>query len=133
MIKSHTPHRKNLDTLPGQRMLQVLLALFLSAVIPGTANAAGISSWIQNIGKEVSIIVPIAVVILGAVGVVMAGFGIISAVMAKKNRQPLEYQHWLIVGGVLCVLLIPFVIAIGESISGQDAQDSVRGVLDSRP
>ncbi|MFB2351567.1 hypothetical protein, partial [Priestia megaterium] len=48
---------------------------------------------------------------------------------AKKNRQPLEYQHWMIVGGVLCVLLIPFVLALGESISGQDASNNVDNIL----
>lgn len=121
-------HPKNMATLVGQRALQVYATVAASLFLPATANAA-ISDWITNIGQEIAIIVPIIVVILGAVGVIMAGFGIISAVMAKKNRQPLEYQHWLIIGGVLCVLLIPFVIAVGESVSGQDAETSVQGVL----
>lgn len=119
---------KNMATIVGQRTLQIYAVLTCSLFFPMTANAA-VSDWIKNIGDEIAVIVPIIVVILGAIGVLMAGFGIISAVMAKKNRQPLEYQHWLIVGGVLCVLLIPLVIAIGESVSGQDAEASVQGVL----
>lgn len=119
---------KNMATIVGQRAIQIYATLVASMLLPATANAA-ISDWVTNIGNEFAVIIPIIVVILGAVGVVMAGFGIISAVMAKKNRQPLEYQHWLIIGGVLCVLLIPFVIAIGESVSGQDAESSVQSVL----
>jgi len=83
----------------GKRVAQVYFAILAALLLPSTANAA-ISDWVTNIGDEIAIIVPIVVVILGAIGVLMAGFGIISAVMAKKNRQPLEYQHWLIVGGV---------------------------------
>lgn len=112
----------------GTRIVQVYLAIMTGLIIPSVANAK-ISDWFTNIGDEVAVIVPIIVVILGASGVLMAGFGIISAVMAKKNRQPMEYQHWLIIGGVLCVLLIPFVIGMGESISGADTSSSVNGFL----
>jgi len=113
----------------GMRVAQVYFAIFGSLMLPSLANAA-ISEWATNIGDEFAVIVPIIVTILGAVGVLMAGFGIISAVMAKKNRQPMEYQHWLIIGGVLCVLLIPFVIGMGESISGQDSTSTVNGFME---
>ncbi|WP_273208935.1 hypothetical protein [Marinobacter subterrani] len=113
----------------GMRVTQVYFAIFGSLMLPSLANAA-ISDWATNIGDEFAVIVPIIVTILGAVGVLMAGFGIISAVMAKKNRQPMEYQHWLIIGGVLCVLLIPFVIGMGESISGQDSTSTVNGFME---
>ncbi|KXS55104.1 MAG: hypothetical protein AWU57_528 [Marinobacter sp. T13-3] len=109
----------------GMRVAQVYACVIATFLVPSVANAAGISDWFVNMGKEFATIIPIIVVILGAVGVVMAGFGIISAVMAKKNQRPLEYQHWLIVGGVLCVLLVPFVLALGQSISGKDASGNV--------
>lgn len=108
----------------GTRIAQVYLAAMSGFIMPSMAHAK-MSDWFTNIGDEFAAIVPIIVIILGSVGILMAGFGIISAVMAKKNRQPMEYQHWLIIGGVLCVLLIPFVIGLGESISGDDTTDLV--------
>lgn len=111
----------------GMRVAQVYFAVMAGFIFPATASAA-MSDWIKNIGDEMAAIAPIIIVILGTVGVLMAGFGIISAVMAKKNRQPIEYQHWLIVGGVLCVLLIPFVIGMADSISGENAKSAVDGL-----
>ena len=91
--------------------------------------SAKISDWFQNVGGEVSIISSILVAILGAVGVVLVGFGIMSAISAKKNRQPMEHQPWLIVGGVLCVLLIPLVSGLGESISGDSPEGDINTLL----
>jgi len=112
----------------GWRIAQVYVAVFGALLIPATANAA-ISDWFVNLGNEVGIIIPIVIVIMGALGVAFAGFGIISAIMAKKNQRPLEYQGWFIAGGALLVLLIPFVAGIGESLSGEDAESAVQGVL----
>lgn len=108
----------------GMRIAQVYFAVMAGFIMPSLAHAK-ISDWFKNIGDEFAAIVPIIVVILGSAGILMAGFGIISAVMAKKNRQPMEYQHWLIIGGVLCVLLIPFVIGLGESITDTDTSNLV--------
>jgi len=130
MIKKRS---KKFKISVSQRMTQAYFAFLTAMIVPGTAFAqttAGLSSWFVNIGKEFATIVPIIVVILGSVGVVMAGFGIISAVMAKKNQRPLEHQAWLIIGGVLCVLLVPFVIAIGDSLSGASSEKAVEGFLD---
>ena len=114
--------------LLGLRLLQIYAVLISSFLLPATANAA-LSDWFTNIGQEFATIIPIIIVILGALGVVMAGFVIISAISAKKDRQPMEHQPWLIAGGVLLVLLIPLVAAIGESMSGIDAAASVQDVL----
>lgn len=112
----------------GMRIAQVYVAVVAGLLVPAVANAK-ISDWFQQIANEASVIIPIIIVILGAAGVLMAGFGIISAVMAKKNQRPLEHQHWLIIGGVLCVLLIPFVIGMGDSITGEDTSGNVKGFL----
>lgn len=108
--------------------LQAYAIAVATFLIPMTANAA-ISDWFENIGEEFEAVVPILVFILGAVGIVLVGIGIISTITAKKNRQPIEYQHWMIIGGVLCVLLIPFVLALGESVSGQNATGNLKGIL----
>jgi|GEM_PF-5251598 len=116
------------DKVLGMRVAQVWAAVTLALFIPGTANAA-LSDWVANIGKEFATVLPVIVSIMGLLGVALAGFGIISAVMAKKNQRPLEFQGWFIVGGVLLVLLIPFVIATGDSVSGLATTDSIDSVL----
>lgn len=112
----------------GMRVAQVYFAVMAGVIVPSIANAK-ISSWFVNIGKEFATIVPVIVVILGSIGVLMAGFGIISAIMAKKNQRPLEHQPHMIIGGVLCVLLIPFVIAMSDSISGTSAEPTINGFM----
>jgi hypothetical protein len=114
----------------GMRVAQVYFAVMAGVIVPSMANAA-ISDWFTNIGEEFAKIVPIIVVILGSVGVLMAGFGIISAVMAKKNQRPLEHQPHMIIGGVLCVLLIPFVINMSESVSGESAETTINGFMNN--
>lgn len=101
-----------------------LVALgFLMMIGPATAHAK-ISEWFDNVGSEVVIIVNIIVLILGAVGVILTGIGVIGAIFAKKNKQPMEHQPWFIVGGVLCILLVPMVMALGESIAGDEANNT---------
>ncbi|OLF81924.1 hypothetical protein AWH63_10305 [Marinobacter sp. C18] len=118
------------DRVLGMRIAQVWLAVTTALLIPTTANAA-LSDWIENISNEFTVAVPYIVSILGLIGVALAGFGIISAVMAKKNQRPAfeNGQGWFIGGGVLLVLLIPFVLAVGESMSGQDASNQLNSVL----
>lgn len=116
------------DRVLAIRVAQVWFAVMGALLLPATANAA-LSDWFTNLGKEVSIIIPIIIAILAALGLALAGFGIFSAVMAKKNQRPLEFQLWFIVGGVLLLLLIPFVAAVGESVSGEDAGAAIQSVL----
>ena len=97
-----------------------LLAVSVAPMAAMAQEAAGISEWFSNIGAETSIIVDILVIIIGAVGIATAGFGIISAITAKRNREPMQHQPWMIVGGVLAVLLIPLIAALGTSVSGED-------------
>ncbi|ARM86310.1 hypothetical protein [Marinobacter salarius] len=129
-MKSTTPqtNKSVWEKRLGWRFAQVYVALIGAFILPATAHAK-LSDWLVSLGEEFGIGIPIVIVILGAVGVALAGFGILSAVMAKKNQRPLEHQGWFIVGGVLLVLLIPFVAGLGESISGEDAESAVQGVL----
>jgi len=113
-------------SLLGLKHKAVLIGLSLMS--PMIAHAK-ISDWFSNVGSEVAIISSILVAILGAVGVVLVGFGIMSAISAKKNRQPMEHQPWLIVGGVLCVLLIPLVAGLGESITDDSPEQTIDNLL----
>lgn len=110
------------------RVMPIIFGFMPFLLSPAIANAK-ISDWFKNAGTEVVIIMGVVVVILGAFGIGLTGFGVVSAVFAKKNRQPLEHQGWFILGGVICVLLIPLVIGLGESISGSDPSSTVNGLL----
>jgi uncharacterized membrane protein len=107
-----------------KKKFYVWLVLGVALMIgPATAHAK-ISDWFQNVGQETVIIVNIIVLILGAVGVILTGIGVVGAIFAKKNKQPMEHQPWFIVGGVLCILLVPMVMALGDSIADDEAGDS---------
>lgn len=121
-------HMHPSDKKLGIRIAQIWMALTLTALIPGTASAA-LSDWIVNIGNEFALAVPIIIAILGGVGIAMAGFGIISWVSAKKNQREPTFQIYVIVGGALLILLIPFVAAVGESVSGEDTEKAIEAVL----
>ena len=127
-VKAPETQNSRADKVLGMRVAQVWATITVAFFLPMTANAA-ISDWIVNIGDEFKLAIPIIVTIMGLMGVTLAGFGIISAIMAKKNQRPLEFQLWFVVGGVLLVLLIPFVVAMGESVSGQNAQGAIDGIL----
>lgn len=109
------------------RKLAANTAILAMSLMPLMAEAK-ISDWFKAGGTEVVEIVKWIVIILAALGVVFAGIGVVSAIMAKKNRQPLEHQGYFIGGGVLCILLIPFVLALGESISGSE---NASGILNN--
>lgn len=111
------------------RVAATMTLALTSLMIPSLAHAK-LSDWIVNIGQEFKLAVPVVVAILGALGVMLAGIGIWSAIMAKKNRQPLEYQGWFVGGGVLLILLIPLVIGLGASISGTDATNTLNGFME---
>lgn len=107
----------------SKRFYPLIAMGFMMLIGPATAHAK-ISDWFGNVGKEVVVIVNIIVLILGAVGVILTGIGVVGAIFAKKNKQPMEHQPWFIVGGVLCILLVPMVMALGQSIAGDEANST---------
>ncbi|ABM21047.1 MULTISPECIES: hypothetical protein [Marinobacter] len=116
------------DRKIGVRVAQIWAAVTLTALIPATGHAA-LSDWIINIGNEFALAVPIIIAILAGVGIAMAGFGILSWVSAKKNQREPTFQMYVIIGGVLLILLIPFVAAVGESVSGEDTEKAIESVI----
>ncbi|TBW57358.1 DUF3995 domain-containing protein [Marinobacter halodurans] len=105
----------------GLKLVALALAM---APVTAFAEGKGISSWFTNFGGEFSTIVGVIVVIIGGLGICFTGFGIISALVAKKNREPMGYQPWFIFGGILAILLVPFIAAMGTSVSGQSQSES---------
>jgi len=109
-----------------------MVAIGLTLVLgPATAHAK-ISDWFGNAGEEVVAIANVLVLIFGAAGVVLTGIGVIGAIFAKKNKQPMEHQPWFIIGGVLCILLVPLTMALSESIAGDDQGMNTQDFLNSK-
>lgn len=119
MSKKTSISTKKDQAIKSGRKLAANTAILAMSMMPLMAEAK-ISDWFASGGNEVVTIVKWFVIMLGAAGIAFAGFGVVSAIMAKKNRQPLEYQGYFIGGGVVCILLIPFVVAMGGSMSGSE-------------
>jgi heme/copper-type cytochrome/quinol oxidase subunit 2 len=110
------------------RNLVKFYAAVLLLMAPMMANAK-ISDWFTNIGTEAVLIIGVVTIIVACVGVGLAAMGLISLITAKRNKQPTEHQPWYIGGGVLCILLVPLLIGIGDSITDGNTQDSVDGFM----
>jgi hypothetical protein len=110
------------------RNLVKFYAAVLLLMAPMMANAK-ISDWFKNLGGEAVAIIGVVTIIVACVGVGLAAMGLISLITAKRNKQPTEHQPWYIGGGVLCILLVPLLIGIGDSITGGDTQQSVDGFM----
>lgn len=111
----------------------VLMMGAAAALAQQQSQARGISSWFANIGMEVTSIVDWLVVIFGAIGIACAGGGLISAMFAKKNREPLGWQPWFIGGGAIAIVFIPFILAMGTSVSGEEqSKEDVSQFLESQ-
>lgn len=106
-----------------KRFMKVYAAILLLAM-PALANAK-ISDWFGNLGTEAVEIIKIVTIIVACIGVALAAIGLISLIVAKRNKQPTEHQPWYIGGGVLCILLVPLLINIGDSITDGNTEDSV--------
>lgn len=110
-------------------MNALLVTGLMMLAVPMTAHAK-ISDWVRNAGDEVVIIVNVLVLIFGAVGIVLTAIGIISYMLAKKHKRELDGQHWFILGGVLCILLVPLTMALGSSIAGDDQTNAADSFLE---
>jgi len=110
------------------------MQFYVAAILllaPMFANAK-ISEWFTNLGNEAVAIIGVATIIVACIGVALAAIGLISLITAKRNKQPTEHQPWYIGGGVLCILLVPMLIALGDSITDGNTQNSVDGFMNSQ-
>lgn len=90
----------------------------------GVALAAGsepmVSDFATGWKDEAKVILPVALLLFAAVGMILAAWGVISSITTKKQQQPLTWQLWAIGGGAAAVV-IPIIIlaASGSLTSGQ--------------
>lgn len=110
-----------------KHILRVYLAAMV-AFLPMAANAK-ISDWVGNAGQEFVVIVKWATIIVACIGVILAAMGLISLIVAKRNKQPTEHQPWYILGGVLCILLVPLLVSLGDSITDGNTENAVNSFM----
>lgn len=115
----------------GFTLTLVVVVFLLTPALAMAQQAEGISSWFTNIGGEVSSIMGVFVGIVGALGVGFVAVGVGSIIFAKKNRDPVSYQWYMVGGGIVLILLIPFILAMGTSASGEEQdRDTIEQHLD---
>lgn len=107
------------------------IALGLTMLLTPMFAHAKISDWATNIGVETSLVVGVFIAIFGAVGMILVAIGIFSYIGAKKNRQPVEYQFYYIGGGLLLVILVPFISSLGESVTDEAPDQTIQQLLDT--
>lgn len=113
------------------RNLVKFYAAVLLLMAPMMAKAK-VSDWVTNLGGEAVAIIGVVTIIVATIGVGLAAMGLISLITAKRNKQPTEHQPWYIGGGVLCILLVPLLINIGNSITDGDTGSSVDGFMNQQ-
>lgn len=92
------------------------IAVALFSMMQG-AYATQLSNFAAGWESEAAAIAPVILLIISAIGVVTAGIATISAVMAKKNQQPLQWQLWGLLGGALAVVVPTFILATSGSLT----------------
>lgn len=88
----------------------------------GTASAAGgfaISNFFTGFKEELKIIMPVVMLIIAAIGIFFAAWGIISAISTKKQQQPLTWQLFAVIGGSLAVVVPIIVLSTAGSATNQ--------------
>ena len=101
-----------------------LLVVSSMLLVSPHAAAFQLSDIFTGIGEEVSLILPIVMLCIAALGIGTAGWAILSAIGAKRTNQPLSWQMWGMIGGAAAVIVPLFVLAAAGSLSGGEGDAS---------
>lgn len=83
--------------------------------------SAKVSDW-TNTGKgEIAAIVPVVLLGIMAIAVCVGTYAVISGIQAKKNNEPLKWQHWGVIGAAFCLVVPGFLLATSGSIGGNES------------
>lgn len=108
----------------GSKGLKALFAMAAIGLLAysGTASAAGgfaISNFFTGLKDEAKIIMPVFLLLVAAVGIFFASWGIISSISTKKQQQPLTWQLFAVIGGALAVVVPVIVLSMAGSATNQ--------------
>ena len=101
-----------------KRVTAALLMLLVSQQA-FAQQATQISDFAANWETEANAIVPVVLLIIAAIGIIIAGTAILSGVSAKRNRQPLEWQVWGVIGGAAVTVVPVIILAMSGSLTSQ--------------
>lgn len=97
----------------------LLAAAAVLMTAPGIASAGPmLSDYFTGMKAEGKEILPIILLGIGAIGIIFAAWGIISAIQTKKNQQPLSWQLFAIFGGACAVIAPVWILAASGSMTG---------------
>lgn len=106
--------------LPRAVMALATAALLGASSVALAAGSPLVSDFATGWKDEAKIIVPIALLLFAAVGIIFAAWGVISSISTKKQQQPLTWQLWAICGGAAAVVIPVIILAASGSLtSGQ--------------
>ncbi|KKN58085.1 hypothetical protein LCGC14_0555560 [marine sediment metagenome] len=101
-----------------------LVPLFFMLIFSRNAFALKVSDLTAGMRSETSEIVPVFLMIVAGLGVCFGSVAVISAIIAKKNNQPLSWQVFGVVGGALSVVIPIILLAAGGSMTGGEGDGS---------
>ncbi|WP_326430273.1 hypothetical protein VQ574_21360 (plasmid) [Stutzerimonas frequens] len=107
-----------------------LVATVLSAplmLVATPAHAFKLSDLFNGIKSEWGMIVPVVLLLIMGLGVIFAGWAVISAIIAKKNQEPLKWQVAGLIGGFFAIVLPLILLAGAGSLTNE--QGNAEGVM----
>lgn len=103
----------------------VKLATSRAAQVTGLMAVAGSAHAVDKISgltsgwtTELSESTKFYLLAIAAAGICLGSWSTISAIMAKKNQEPLKWQGWGLVGGGAAVIVPVLILAFAGSIGG---------------
>ncbi|ENA26994.1 hypothetical protein HMPREF1487_09473 [Pseudomonas sp. HPB0071] len=107
------------------RCLPILAPLLIPSI--SMASSAGnlkISDFANDWKAEFKTILPVFLLGVAFLGICFAAVSVISAIIAKKNQRPLEWQVWGITGGAVAVIIPVLILAVAGSLSSNKGNAS---------
>lgn len=106
------------------RSLMSLAAPVSIALFSPSAWAFKLSTFGETWKSEAASLLPVVMLIIAGICVLVAGTAVISAIFAKKNQRPLEWQIWGVVGGAIGVVIPLIILAFSGSLTGNETNAS---------
>lgn len=122
-------YQKTNKLFRGGRQLWLLAAMLFAQ----SAHAAKFSDLLSGWKTELTAGVSFFLFAVAGVGVVIAGFSVISWIMAAKRQEPAKWQLYGVLGGAAAVIIPVIVLALAGSLTGEQGDaDGTFSDLDLR-
>lgn len=102
-------------------VIAVVALAAISATTPAMAATYTLGGFASNWKSEYKLVFPVILLGISAIGICLAAWGTISAIMTKKQQQPLTWQHFAIFGGAAAVVIPVIILAFAGSMVGSNS------------